>query len=400
MRVRRMTVGAFSQVEESEQTGSAAARACGSFKRRGPVAAAGADACEDSSSIDADAASAASSETCRAQQQQQQPTGAEASDEQQLPVDAETAAASSSPPPVTAHEMAAYCSARDREARCSVVSIPCISFTSETQSQAQARDREDALAADRKGSVSVGAQKGDSERDGDRRIIVGRLNTAVLPRVRKLSSSGLESPFFKQTPAACAPVVSSFITSAAAAMREDRENEERLRSDTTCSASSHSASASTLPKSVHTVHTAAAASTGQKQQQPPPQDRQSALCRDTELDADGQRRPSFAIGSGSGAQAAAGDASAASKAEKKRGAAGGLSLASAAAAAEPSSACGYPSAPPPTPTLKTIVALATSGRSSDAKDKAKGKLGTLLFNRPNCITILYMNIGTRSLHHL
>lgn len=383
-----MTVGAFSQVEESEQTGSAAARACGSFKRRGPVAAAGAYACEDSSSIDADAASAASSETRPAQQQQhQQPTGAEASDEQQRPVDAETAAASSSPPPLTAHEMAAYCSARDREARCSVVSIPCISFTSETQSQAQARDREDALAADRKGSVSVGAQKGDSERDGDRRIIVGRLNTAVLPRVRKLSSSGLESPFFKQTPAACAPVVSSFITSAAAAMREDRENEERLRSDTTCSASSHSASASTLPKSVNTAHTAAAASTGQKQQQQPPQDRQSALCRDAELDADGQRRPSFAIGSGSGVQAAAGDASAASKAEKKRGAAGGLSLASAAAAAEPSSACGYPSAPPPTPTLKTIVALATSGRSSDAKDKAKGKLGTLLFNRPNCITV-------------
>ena len=360
VRVRRMTVGAFSQVEESEQTGSAAARACGSFKRHGPINCATPDANED-----ADAFVVASTRT-------NNPIAAmskcaAAADEQHCTVEVEAeaeaaaeAAAASSPTSKlstyggaeAAGGAAGAAPERTAEARTSVVSIPCvsISITSEAQAQAQAQAHEEALAAERKGSVPSSECESAGAGASDRRVIVGRLNTAVLPRVRKLSSSGLENPFFRQTPAAAAAaatasasasssasVVSSFIAAAAASA-----NESLMRLEATC----------TLPKST-CAHTALVP-TGQK-------DRLSAISREAELAADAQRRHSFGIGAHAGEP----------KADKKRA---GLSLASAAVA-EPG---GYPSAPPPTPTLKTIVALATSGRSerSDSKEKGKGKTGT------------------------
>ena len=359
-----MTVGAFSQVEESEQTGSAAARACGSFKRHGPVATP--DANEE-----ADVSIVSSTHPHNPIAALTQSGAAAAGDEQQRKVEAEfeaeVAAATASSPTAKSSTYggaeasgAAAGAAPERTARTSVVSIPCISFTSEAQAQAQAQEKahEEALAAERKGSV----QSSESESAGasDRRIIVGRLNTAVvMPRVRKLSSSGLENPFFRQAPAAAAAsasastsafgsassgvsVVSSFIAAAAASA-----NESLLRLEASC----------TQPKS-SCAHTALV-SAAQKE-------RLSAISRETDAQpvADAQHRHSFGIGAHAGEQ----------KADKRRAAAGGLSLASAAAAAaEPG---GYPSAPPPTPTLKTIVALATSGRSSDAKERGKGKTGT------------------------
>ena len=335
-----MTVGAFSQVEESEQTGSAAARACGSFKRHGPIATRDADE-------DADGSVVASTRTnnpiaamskCGAAADEQQ-RKAEVEVEAEAEAEAEAAAASSP----TAKSSTYGGAEAAGGAAGAAVSIPCISFTSEAQAQAH--------TAERKGSVQSSESESAGAGAADRRIIVGRLNTAVLPRVRKLSSSGLENPFFRPTPAASAAaaasasastsasVVSSFVAAAVASA-----NESLMRLEATC----------TLPKSTcaHTVLMPA----GQK-------DRLSAISREAELAADAQRRHSFGIGLHAGEP----------KADKKRAAAGGLSLASAAVA-EPG---GYPSAPPPTPTLKTIVALATSGRSSDSKEKGKAKTGIL-----------------------